>query len=175
MSTYNSKFSGAEIDALLEKVASGQVGGGGGSSEMEELAKEVGATHKHTITLTNPPALGGAKVRGITYTNSADPLTVDRLEQLLGYANGAYVNGTWAMSANGITAAGNVIWCLSLDGVLVVVSGQMVDSLNYVESVDFTASTATTNTVPVLGTASMLPVSQVIAAGGIFIDDVTEL
>ena len=28
MSTYNSKFSGAEIDTLLEKVASGQVGGG---------------------------------------------------------------------------------------------------------------------------------------------------
>ena len=31
MSTYNSKFSGAKIDELLEKVDSGQVGGGGSS------------------------------------------------------------------------------------------------------------------------------------------------
>ena len=32
MSTYNSKFSGAKIDELLEKVASGQVSSAGGSS-----------------------------------------------------------------------------------------------------------------------------------------------
>ena len=174
MSTYNSKFSGAEIDALLEKVDSGQVGGGGGSSEMEELAKEVGATHKHTITLTNPPALGGAKVRGITYTNSADPLTVNRLEQLLGFANGAYVIGVWAMSAGGVTAAGSALWCLSEAG-LTIITSQVAAAPTLVTSVDFDASTVTTVSIPLLGSESVIPVSQVIEAGGILNDDVTEL
>jgi hypothetical protein len=180
MSTYNSKFSGAEIDALLEKVASGQVGGAS-VSEKETLAKEVGATHKHTITLAaNMPDNIVMKIRCVTYTADSTPLTVDTMTSLMMQGEGTYFNGYYAGSQNGIAGVSDVIWCLATgedDSVTLVVSpGRGITDHNYVESIDFTNQTAVTKSLATFEAASGFPVQILIDnLGATFTDDVTEL
>lgn len=173
MSTYNSKFSGAEIDALLEKVASGQVGGAS-VSEKETLAKEIGATHKHTITLHMEMDGMIMKARGVTYSNSADPLTVDLICDFLRFIDGGYMDGYFGMSANGHILVGSVKWCLR-EGDLIIITSQRAELIDYIKEVDFTASATTPGTVGVLALGEPIPVSDVIADGATFTDDVTEL
>lgn len=181
MSTYNSKFSGAEIDALLEKVASGQVGGAS-VSEKETLAKEVGATHKHTITLAaNMPDNIVMKIRCVTYTADSTPLTVDTMTSLMMQGEGTYFNGYYAGSQNGIAGVSDVIWCLACpeeesDPILMITPGIAGTNCNYIESIDFTNQTAVTKSLATFEAAYGFPVQILIDnLGATFTDDVTEL
>lgn len=77
MSTYNSKFSGAKIDELLEKVASGQVGGGGSEWELAGVSSTLstdgttgitGLTDENTEYLCRIRANVGSSVWDYTIT-----------------------------------------------------------------------------------------------------------
>lgn len=175
MSTYNSKFSGAEIDALLEKVKNGQVeSSGGGSSEKEELAKELGATHKHTITL-DIGAMGS--VRCVTYTKDATPFTVETLTSTI--SNASYLNAYGIFAASGVFAMVDGYFAVGEEEgeqFLALAMGGRFNHYEFVNSVDFTNQS--TNSIPTTIQAfeGVLPVSMLIEqAGAIFIDDVTEL
>lgn len=170
MSTYNSKFSGAEIDTLLEKVASGQVGGGG-SSEKEELAKEVGATHKHTITID----MGDfGKARFVMYASCEDPFTFEELNRFVG-TMGAYLNGYAVANVNNIvTVLGACAQGVSELG-LVLKTGEILGTSNVITNVDFTNQTVEKTELPFM-MFEPIPLEPIIANGrGTFTDTVTEL
>lgn len=178
MSTYNSKFSGAEIDALLEKVASGQVGGSG-SSEKEELAKEVGATHKHTITVAAEIPQYGIimKFRFVTYLADSTPLTIDTLTSLMAGLP-AYINGYQVTSASGQVIVSDAILGISDSDEPVLMVGYMgaTSEFQYARSVDFTAQTVDTGYIETFAHVGPVPVQTLIDnSGATFTDDVTEL
>lgn len=175
---YKSKFNGVEIDALLEKVQNGQVEGGGGSSEKEELAKEIGATHKHTITLSMslPEDNAAMKVRCVTYTADQTPFTVDSMTSLM--AQGfLYFNGYYVVSIGGTIASGDAMFVLGgseENAELMMITGRLLTAYNYVESVDFSSQSATTQSFLTLMN-QQLPVQELLGQGYVFTDTVTEL
>ena len=134
MSTYNSKFSGAKIDELLEKVASGQVSSAGGSSwtlagtsstlsgggitgitgltdeNTEYLCRiraNVGSVWDYTITLVR--GSGASNIRNGTqlwlHMNSIDWMTVDAVIEDDGEAMVRLYSGTTDITS---TLASNI-------------------------------------------------------------------
>lgn len=182
MSTYNSKFSGAKIDEILGKAEelatlheAGQLGGGGsGVSEKEAFAKELGATHKHTITL-DIGTMGS--VRCVTYTKDATPFTVETLTSAM--IKSSYLNAYGIFAATGVFAMVDGYFAVSEDGgeqALVLAMNGIFRHYEFVNSVDFTNQS--TNSIPTTIQAfdGALAVSMLIEhAGAIFTDTVTEL
>lgn len=174
MSTYNSKFSGAKIDELLEKVASGQVGGGG-SSEKEDLAKEMGATHKHTITLDI--GVMGVWFRCVTYTKDATPFTVETLTSAI--SDTSYLNAYGFVATNGVGAIVDGYFAVVNEGgeqSLAIVAGGIFNRYEFVYSVDF-VNQSTNSTAAIIQAAERVTLVPLLIehAGAIFTDDVTEL
>lgn len=179
MSTYNSKFSGAEIDALLEKVASGQVGGGGGGSEKEPVLKELGATHKHLCKLGFSPADGVTVVGWVyLYNNITEAYTLDTLGNYLTESQ-TLLNGYMVYVMNGqMGACGDIkIGCVADDSSMFV--GIMLPTGLYgqkiITNVDFGNQNATEGVITLMGYET-LPLSNMASLNGFtFTDDVTEL
>ena len=179
MSTYNSKFSGAEIDALLEKVASGQVGGAS-VSEKEALAKEIGATHKHTITLSNSMEGMAMKARCVLYNSSAEALNCETMQSCLCIMGEEplYINGSFALNFGGEVVTGDSLWAVMEVGTdnhkLCVSLIRHGIHQTLVSFVNFTEQTTSeeTNVYFKTGPSEILGMLE---AGFTFTDDVTEL
>lgn len=188
MSTYNSKFSGAEIDTLLEKTkelsdlhAAGQLGGGGGGgSEKEPVLKELGATHKHLCKLSASPDEGFTMAVWLyLYNNSANAYTAD---EAVNYLTNCWTmqNGYMAQAMNGkLMASGDVkIGKIKFDEsttTIGIVAPLECSLNNVVSSVDFSNQTATSETMPFIRYEA-LPLDEMISMDGFtFTDTVTEL
>lgn len=182
---YKSKFNGTQIDTLLEKTQelsdlheAGQLGGG---SEKEELAKEIGATHKHTITLSAEVKQYNVimKIRCITYTADPTPLTPTTMRQLMASGDGTCFNGYYAGSQGGIVGISDAIWCLKKGenglGSLLVTTGRVVINHNFVKSIDFTNQTAVNEFFNTFEPTTIDVQDLIDGIGATFTDTVTEL
>lgn len=178
MSTYNSKFSGAQIDELLTKVEEGKAGGSGGS-EKEPVLKELGATHKHLCKLSAPADGMTIVVWFYLYNNIADAYTADGVLTHLTEA-GLMVNGYMAYVYNGLfvisvdVKIGNIVFDESTTSIGLIFPGGCA-LMNVVSNVDFSGQTATSEKMPIVG-YTPISLSEMISADGFtFTDTVTEL
>ena len=187
MSTYNSKFSGAEIDEILGKAEelatlheAGQLGGrGSGVSEKEAFAKELGATHKHTITLALIIAEYNVvtKFRFVTYMAGSAPLTVDSLCGTLVQGDNAFINGYYGLSYNGMVGVGDAVLGVGTGEAgaeLTLNMKKRADTYEFINTVNFTAQSYNSTTVA-LFEETPTSVQSMIEQGFTFTDDVTEL
>lgn len=188
MSTYTSKFSGAEIDTLLEKTqelsnlhATGQLGGGGsGGSEKEPVLKELGATHKHLCKLSASPADGVTIVVWLyLYNNIANEHTPDEAVDYL-TSCGTMQNGYMAQTMNGqLMTSGDVkIGNIRVDEsttTIGIVAPLECSLNNVVSSVDFSNQTATSETMPFIRYQTFTLDEMISMDGFTFTDNVTEL
>ena len=184
MSTYNSKFSGAQIDEILRKAEelatlheAGQLGGGGsGVSEKEAFAKELGATHKHTITLALIIAEYNVvtKFRFVTYMAGSAPLTVDSLCGALVQGDNAFINGYYGLSYNGMVCVGDAVLGVGAGEELTLNMKKRANTYEFINTVDFNAQSYNSTTVA-LFEETPTSVQSMIERGFTFTDDVTEL
>lgn len=177
MSTYNSKFSGAEIDALLEKVASGQVGGGGGGSLITDAElKEMGLTHKHELCFSvSIPDMGAFKIKYNSYTANAIQYTVDTVKETLStYASGIGIQWEWVLVTYGMGVKGTTSACVA-DGEVGFKDMNFPAPINIVTSIDFENKTYSSDPTHAGGSDFVRIDDLINSFGAIFTDTVTEL
>ena len=176
MSTYNSKFSGAQIDELLEKVASGQVGGGGSSLITDAELKEMGLTHKHELCFSASVAGEGEfKIKCNLYNASDIQFTVDTTKELLSsYAQLLGIQWEWVVAVGGVGVKGTTSTCVE-DGEVGFKDMNFPAPINIVTSIDFENKTYSSDPT-YAGGSRFVSISMLIdSLGTTFTDTVTEL
>lgn len=123
MAGYDSKYSGAQVEALLDQVASGNAGGGGGGGIAVETDPIFSASPAAGITEKQISDWDGM----VEALNLLDEDVAALTDEVAGKVTGVKVNGSTKTPSSGTVDIGNVATSIKMNGATKTPSGGVVD------------------------------------------------
>lgn len=123
MAGFDSKYSGAQVEALLDQVASGNAGGGGGGGIAVETDPIFSASPAADITEKQISDWDGMAEALNLLDEDVSALT----DEVAGKVTGVKVNGSTKTPSSGTVDIGNVATSIKMNGATKTPSGGVVD------------------------------------------------